>query len=213
MLWLGGQLIFSRSSTMSPVSACFLFTFQRLFQFLLPVSYLPVRDFQNKSWFPNRSYALFYCAWVHTTPVTVQNGQTWTQKVQLCPRIGLRRLGVCWCYTFMPWQTTHLSPCPHLSRVPAEYHDFCEVFSKAKATLIPLHRPYDCSIVSVAWYITSKGSSAPSVWSWTGGHRDLHKRFLNCWNHPPFVLSCRRRYPSSWQKVQDPAPLHRLPWT
>lgn len=30
--------------------------------------------------------------------------------------------------------------------VPVEYHDYLEVFNKAKATSLPLHRPYECSI-------------------------------------------------------------------
>ncbi|TWW58269.1 Retrovirus-related Pol polyprotein from transposon 17.6 [Takifugu flavidus] len=37
-------------------------------------------------------------------------------------------------------------PAPDLSAVPSEYHDFLEVFSKAKATSLPPHRPYDCAI-------------------------------------------------------------------
>ncbi|TKS65266.1 Retrotransposon-like protein 1 [Collichthys lucidus] len=35
---------------------------------------------------------------------------------------------------------------PDLMGVPPEYHDFREVFSKAKATSLPPHRPYDCAI-------------------------------------------------------------------
>lgn len=30
--------------------------------------------------------------------------------------------------------------------VPPDYHDFQEVFSKARATSLPPHRPYDCAI-------------------------------------------------------------------
>ena len=33
-----------------------------------------------------------------------------------------------------------------LSGVPEEYHDLREVFSRSRATSLPLHRPYDCSI-------------------------------------------------------------------
>lgn len=33
-----------------------------------------------------------------------------------------------------------------LSQVPSEYHDLSEVFNKARATSLPPHRPYDCSI-------------------------------------------------------------------
>ena len=38
------------------------------------------------------------------------------------------------------------SPPPDLSGVPVEYLEFGEVFSKAKATSLPPHRPYDCAI-------------------------------------------------------------------
>ena len=37
-------------------------------------------------------------------------------------------------------------PPPDLSSVPKEYHDLGEVFSKSKATSLPPHRSYDCSI-------------------------------------------------------------------
>ncbi len=33
-----------------------------------------------------------------------------------------------------------------LSRVPSEYADLCEVFSKTRAASLPPHRPYDCAI-------------------------------------------------------------------
>ncbi|XP_029303854.1 uncharacterized protein LOC115018779 [Cottoperca gobio] len=36
-----------------------------------------------------------------------------------------------------------LSSCP---RVPSEYHDLAEVFSKRRATSLPPHRPFDCAI-------------------------------------------------------------------
>lgn len=35
---------------------------------------------------------------------------------------------------------------PDLSTVPAECHDFGEVFSKDRALSLPPHRPYDCVI-------------------------------------------------------------------
>lgn len=35
---------------------------------------------------------------------------------------------------------------PDLSPVPTQYHDFHQVFSKARATSLPPHRPYDCAI-------------------------------------------------------------------
>uniref|UniRef100_A0A4W5NN01 ribonuclease H n=1 Tax=Hucho hucho TaxID=62062 RepID=A0A4W5NN01_9TELE len=33
-----------------------------------------------------------------------------------------------------------------VSAIPTEYHDLLEVFSKARATSLPPHRPYDCAI-------------------------------------------------------------------
>ena len=33
-----------------------------------------------------------------------------------------------------------------LSSIPSEYHDFTNVFSKAKATTLPLHRDHDLKI-------------------------------------------------------------------
>ncbi|XP_068508006.1 uncharacterized protein tctn1 isoform X2 [Syngnathus scovelli] len=38
------------------------------------------------------------------------------------------------------------APTPDLTGVPACYHQWAEVFSKAKATSLPPHRPYDCAI-------------------------------------------------------------------
>ena len=37
-------------------------------------------------------------------------------------------------------------PPPNLSSVPKDYHDLGEGFSKSKATFLPPHRSYDCSI-------------------------------------------------------------------
>ena len=35
---------------------------------------------------------------------------------------------------------------PDLSKIPSEYHDFAEVFSKTEAHKLPEHRPYDLKI-------------------------------------------------------------------
>ena len=35
---------------------------------------------------------------------------------------------------------------PNLSSVPEEYHDFADVFDKAKADMLASHRPYDLKI-------------------------------------------------------------------
>ncbi len=44
---------------------------------------------------------------------------------------------------------THLGkqsePC-NASKIPGEYHDFTEAFSKTKASQLPPHRSYDCAI-------------------------------------------------------------------
>ena len=37
-------------------------------------------------------------------------------------------------------------PDPDLSNVPEEYHEFADVFSKAKSDILPEHRPYDLKI-------------------------------------------------------------------
>lgn len=38
------------------------------------------------------------------------------------------------------------SSSPDLSGVPTECFNFCQVFSKAKATSLPSHHPYDCTV-------------------------------------------------------------------
>lgn len=45
-----------------------------------------------------------------------------------------------------PLHASKPSSSPDLSVVPPEYHDFSLVFSKAKATSLPPHYPYDCAI-------------------------------------------------------------------
>ena len=45
-----------------------------------------------------------------------------------------------------PHHSPPSSPPPDLSGVPPDYQDFGQVFSKAKATSLPPHRPYDCAI-------------------------------------------------------------------
>uniref|UniRef100_A0A674PJ94 Uncharacterized protein n=1 Tax=Takifugu rubripes TaxID=31033 RepID=A0A674PJ94_TAKRU len=53
---------------------------------------------------------------------------------------------VCLNQAAAPLLSVESIPAPDLSAVPSEYHDFREVFSKAKATSLPPHRPYDCAI-------------------------------------------------------------------
>ena len=45
-----------------------------------------------------------------------------------------------------PERTTSFSTAPDVLEVRAEYLDFREMFSKARATSLPLHTPYDCGI-------------------------------------------------------------------
>lgn len=45
-----------------------------------------------------------------------------------------------------PQSAFSTNPSPDLTGVPVEYHDFKEVFSKAKAASHPTHQPYDCAI-------------------------------------------------------------------
>lgn len=49
----------------------------------------------------------------------------------------------------LPARTTSPSPVPeeiNLTNVPSDYHDMQQVFSKASASSLPAHRPYDCAI-------------------------------------------------------------------
>lgn len=75
----------------------------------------------------------------------------------------------------MPRQTTLPSTCPDLARVPAEYHDLREVFSKAKATSLPPHRPYDCCID------LKPGTSPPKgrLYSLSGPEREAMENYIN----------------------------------
>eukprot|EP00064_Thunnus_orientalis_P011665 superscaffoldBa00001704_g11696 len=57
----------------------------------------------------------------------------------------------------LPLHSPNLSSSPNLSGAPPEYLDFCLVFSKAKATSLPLHRPYDCAIDLLPGTSPSKG--------------------------------------------------------
>lgn len=53
---------------------------------------------------------------------------------------------VCLKQALVPQPPSCPTSAPDLAGVPAEYHDFKEVFSKSKATSLPPHRPYDCAI-------------------------------------------------------------------
>lgn len=50
---------------------------------------------------------------------------------------------------------------PDLSKVPIDYHDLKEVFSKAKASSLPPHRPYDCPINLLPGTIPPRGRLFP----------------------------------------------------
>jgi len=53
---------------------------------------------------------------------------------------------VCLKQAAAPQLSVDMNLVPDVTGVPAEYLDFKEVFSKAKATSLPPHRPYDCAI-------------------------------------------------------------------
>ena len=44
------------------------------------------------------------------------------------------------------WSATNMLGPGNLDRVPKEYHDFADVFSKSKASVLANHRPYDLKI-------------------------------------------------------------------
>ena len=46
---------------------------------------------------------------------------------------------------------------PDLSKIPKEYHDYADVFSKAEASKLPPHRPYDLKIT------LEEGTSPPPI--------------------------------------------------
>ena len=64
---------------------------------------------------------------------------------------------------------------PDLQKVPVEYRDLGEVFSKARATCLPPHRPYDCRIV------LKPGTSPPRgrLFSLSQPERDAMEKYLS----------------------------------
>lgn len=74
-----------------------------------------------------------------------------------------------------PQQTIHSGSILDLSGVLSEYHDFQEVFSKAKATSMPPHRPYDCSIELKPCTSPPQCSSVFPYRPGTKSHGCLHK--------------------------------------
>ncbi|KAF7641170.1 hypothetical protein LDENG_00290740, partial [Lucifuga dentata] len=62
-----------------------------------------------------------------------------------------------------------------LSRVPLEYHDFGEVFSKAKALSLPPHRPYDCAIDLLPGTSPPKGQ----LYSLSAPERGVMETYIN----------------------------------
>lgn len=59
--------------------------------------------------------------------------------------------------------------------IPSEYMDFSEVFSKARATSLPPHRPYDCAIDLLP------GTSPPrgGLYSLSGPEREAMETYIN----------------------------------
>ena len=64
---------------------------------------------------------------------------------------------------------------PDLQKVPEEYRDLGEVFSKARATCLPPYRPYDCAIV------LKPGTSPPRgrLFSLSRPERDAMEKYLS----------------------------------
>lgn len=84
-------------------------------------------------------------------------------------------------------------PCgqPGLSGVPVQYHDLCEVFSKAMAMSLPPHRPYDCAIDLLPG-TPPQGAPLLPFWPWKGGHGGLHQGLLGSWYHSTIFIPCWR---------------------
>ncbi|KAL2089934.1 hypothetical protein ACEWY4_014622 [Coilia grayii] len=63
---------------------------------------------------------------------------------------------------------------PDISNVPVCYHDLLEVFSKAKATSLPPHRPYDCAIDLIPGAIPPRGR----LYSLSGPERRAMEEYI-----------------------------------
>ena len=76
---------------------------------------------------------------------------------------------------------------PDLKSVPGCYHDLGEIFSKSKATSLPLHRPYDCPIELIP------GAPIPRwrLYSISGPEREAMTEYIE------FSLKAGLVYPSS----------------
>ncbi|KAF7641341.1 hypothetical protein LDENG_00284490, partial [Lucifuga dentata] len=75
-----------------------------------------------------------------------------------------------------PNQRTLLpSASPDLSKMPREYHDFGEVFGKAKALSLPPHRPYDCAIDLLPGTSPPKGR----LYSLSAPEREAMETYIN----------------------------------
>lgn len=77
---------------------------------------------------------------------------------------------------------------PDQSMVPNEYQGLCQVFSKARATSLPPHLPYDCTIDLLSG---SPGGPCTFCRNLVEGHRCLYKRFTCCKSNLSFFLPCR----------------------
>ncbi|KAF7648310.1 hypothetical protein LDENG_00158670, partial [Lucifuga dentata] len=72
-------------------------------------------------------------------------------------------------------RTRSPSSIPDLSRIPLEYHDLGEVFSKAKALSLPPHRPYDCAIDLLPGTSPPKGR----LYSLSAPEREAMETYIN----------------------------------
>lgn len=74
-----------------------------------------------------------------------------------------------------PLQAAADSDFPDLSRVPTCYRDLKKVFNKTRASTLPPHRPYDCSIDLFPGTSPSKGH----LYSLSGPERETMKRYID----------------------------------
>jgi len=70
--------------------------------------------------------------------------------------------------------STKLAETPDLSNIPSKYHEFADVFSKTKAEVLPLHRPYDLKID------LEEGAQPPvgPIYSLSASEQEALKKFI-----------------------------------
>ena len=74
-----------------------------------------------------------------------------------CPLTGTQCFSICLSDPSLTAKSASVSDeVPNLSNIPKEYHNYADVFSKAEASKLPPHRPYDLKI-------TLEGTSPPPI--------------------------------------------------